>query len=140
MSERLIVEFYEEGKRDKPVATVLAYHGGQDPEAAAFTLAAFFSALKTLEQPRFNDAQVLAARFVSWQGFECRLSAKPFDFIDVGIINDSKEYEGYLIARVHAHSVRPHVEFVKDSFCAANELSTASIILGQSYVDRMETP
>jgi len=133
LSERLIVEFYEfNGSR--PVATVLAYYGGHYPESAALTLAAFLGELKELLNPSFDNPRLLAARFISWQGSLHRDGDKYFDFSGVEVIESSEGYDAYLVARVHAHSLVPHIEFVKDDYCTTQELQRAALILNQSHV------
>jgi hypothetical protein len=132
MSEPLIVEFYQSEEANAPEAIVLAGYGGDGPERGAGTLAAFFASVKSSQEPRFDDANLLAARFVCWHAHEYRWGNQPVDFRHVRLIPTSSEFEHYLIARVFAHSNGPKVKFVSDSDLSMDEISVAANLLRQS--------
>jgi len=128
MSERLIVEFYDSADAPKPLVTVLAYYGGEEPEAAAYTIAAFLDQIRSLEDARLNELGILAARFIYWLGYECRRSEAACDFDGVEIIHDSSRYQHYLIAQVYSSPSGPQVKFVNDSLNTSEEYATAAAI------------
>lgn len=132
MSDKLTVEFYGPEDSAKPVACVLACHGGDNPSSAATTLADFFDSVSALAEPRFDDAGVLAARFVVWQTAQ-EANANSFDFYGVALVPFQTSY-GYQTARVYACESRPYVHFVNDEWTTPQELMEASIILGQDSV------
>lgn len=132
MSERLIVEFYEAAERPMPVASVLCFHGGDDAESAAYTLAAFIGHVRQLAQPQFDNAGLLAARFISWRGYEDRNSEKIADFADVVLIPTLERPDYYLVAKVIANAERPKVQFLRDSALHDHELQAAAAVLGQA--------
>lgn len=128
MSERLIVEFYDSTDAPKPLVTVLAYYGGENPEAAAYTIAAFFDQIHSLEDARLDELGILAARFVYWLGYECRRSEAVCDFNGVEIIHDASRYQYYLIARIYSNPSGPQVKFVNDSLNTSEEYAAAEAI------------
>lgn len=129
MSERLIVEFYGPSSKAKPLVSVLAYYGGQEPDAAAWTIAAFFDQVRSLNNTRLDDAGVLAARFIAWLGNECSDGGGICDFDGVEIIRSSKGYRDYLIARVYVDRSGPRLEFVDDGRNLPKEFTAAEVIL-----------
>ena len=132
MSDKLIVEFYAAHDLATPAACVFAFHGGDNPSSAATTLADFFDALASLSDPRYNDASVLAARFVVWEA--CKSSeSNRLDFNDVSITPFQEDY-GYQVARVYTDDDRPYVHCVTDQWTTDGELLEAAIILGQPDV------
>ncbi len=91
MSDKLVIEFIGEDKQT--VAVVFAYHGGDNPAAAALTIADFLNQVEKLDEPRFDDAGLLAARFVVWQS-SISNGAGELAFLDVSLISRAEEY-GY---------------------------------------------
>jgi len=132
MSDKLVVEFYDSKNSTAPVACVLACHGGDNPSSAATTLSDFFADISHLAESRFDDASVLAARFVVWESGKGS-SYRSFDFTDVGIMPFQETY-GYQIARVYACGDLPYVHFVRDEWTSEQELVEAAIILRQDTV------
>ncbi len=132
MSDKLIVEFYSRDQLEKPKASILASHGGDNPSSAATTLKDFFDEVSSLRDPRFNDISVLAARFVVWESSKSAADGS-LDFIDVAIL-DIDGPNPYQTARVYEHNTRPYVHFVTDEFTSAQELIDAALILGQETV------
>ena len=128
MSDKLVVEFYDLSNSGAPTACVLACHGGDNPSQAATTLTDFLMAVAGISEPRFEDAGLLAARFVAWEGQ--RGSRKTsFDFLDVSIIPPNQAH-GYQVARVYAGSgPYPRVEFVPDQYTTAQEDEEALAIM-----------
>ena len=133
MSERLIVEFYDSRGGAKPLISVLAYYGGDEPEAAAYTLVAFFSLIACLKDPRFDEPGILAARFIHWMGHECIRSEALCDFDGVEIIRDSSRYTDYLTARVYPRPSGPLVKFVDDSRNTPEEFRVAEAIANRTW-------
>jgi len=128
MSDKLVVEFYDLSGSENPTACVLACHGGDNPPQAATTLTDFFAALADISEPRLEDAGLLAARFVAWEG-ERGSNKRSFDFSDVSIIPPNQAH-GYQIARVYVgNGMYPRVEFVTDRYTTAQEEEEASAIL-----------
>ncbi|HEY0309407.1 MAG TPA: hypothetical protein VGB94_14690 [Acidobacteriaceae bacterium] len=130
MSEKLILEFYGSDISQQPVACILARWGGDNPSSAATTLADFFSAIRNLSNPRFEDAGLLAARFVSWQG-QKDSGEQSYDFIDVCLIRTQEAYD-YQVVRIYTDGeFCPRVEFVQDQYTIKEELEQAAIIMGE---------
>jgi hypothetical protein len=128
MSSKLVVEFYDMTSRDQAIASVLAFHGGDDPQSAALTLATLLSQVPR----RTLDAGELAARFIIWQqSLE-------------GILNDNdrpaailvkqKDSYGYQLARVHVSESGPVVSIVLDEYTKDEEMRTAEAILEMSPI------
>jgi len=134
MSDKLIVEFYAAYDLVTPTGCVLTCHGGDNPSSAATTLADFFDALAVLKDPRYEDAAVLAARFVFWEAGKS-LESQPLDFDDVSLIPFQKDY-GYQVARVYANNHRPYVHCVTDQWTTDQELFEAAILLRQPDAGR----
>jgi len=132
MSDKLIVEFYSHEDSATPVACVLACHGGDNPSSAATTLADFFDSVSALAEPRFDDAGVLAARFVVWQALQ-EADRNSLDFYGVTLVPFQKS-NGCQTMRVYANERRPHVHCVHDEWTTPKELVEASIILRQDSV------
>jgi hypothetical protein len=135
MSDKLVVEFAGEDKQI--IAVVFALHGGDNPPAAALTIADFLNQIAKLDEPRFNDAGLLAARFVVWQS---GISKGPGElaFHDVVLIPRADDY-GYQLARVYAQDDRPYVHIVRDKYSTWDELTDAATLLGQRNVDEPTT-
>lgn len=96
MSDKLVVEFYDLSNSGAPTACVLACHGGDNPSQAATTLTDFLMAVAGISEPRFEDAGLLAARFVAWEGQ--RGSRKTsFDFF--GCLDHSTQSSSWLSSR-----------------------------------------
>ncbi len=131
MSDKLVVEFVGEDKQT--VAVVFALHGGDNPPAAALTIADFLNRVAKLDEPRFDDAGLLAARFVVWQSGISK-GAGELAFLDVVLIPRTESY-GYQLARVHALPDRPYIHIVRDRYSTADEMYEAAILLGQPNVD-----
>lgn len=131
MSDKLVVEFVGEDK--DVVAVVFALHGGDNPPAAALTIADFLNQVAKLDEPRFDDAGLLAARFVVWQSGISK-GAGDLTFLDVVLISRADSY-GYQLARVYAQDDRPYVHIVRDQYSTPDEMYEAAILLGQSSVD-----
>jgi len=130
MSEKLILEFYGSDTSQEPVACILAHWGGDNPSSAATTLADFFSAIRNLSNPRFEDAGLLAARFVSWQG-QKDSGEQSYDFIDVCLIRTQEAYD-YQVVRIYTDGeFCPRVEFVQDQYATKEELEQAAMIMGE---------
>jgi hypothetical protein len=132
MSDKLIIEFYSSDDATMPVACVLASHGGDNPSSAATTLSDFFEALSCSDDARFDDAGLLAARFVAWKGLQGS-SSLPFDFIDVSLVPFEQNY-GCQVARVYARSGEPDVQFVRDEWTTDREMVEAAMILGHGVL------
>lgn len=132
MSDRLIIEFYSRVNSEQPVATVLALFGGDNPLSAATTLSDFFTRVSKLSRPRFDDAGLLAARFISWEGSKSA-GADSLDFIDV-VLQERVNVHGYQTARVYAQELRPYVHLVIDDYTACEELADAADVLSQRSV------
>jgi len=132
MSDKLVVEFYGLEDAAIPVACVLACHGGDNPSSAATTLADFLDSVTTLSEPRFDDAGVLAARFVVWQAAQ-EADHDSLDFYGVALVPFQISH-GYQTARVYADKRRPYVHCVSDEWTTSQELMEASIILRQDSV------
>jgi hypothetical protein len=137
MSDKLVVEFYCSEDSVQPVACVLACHGGDNPSSAATTLADFFDKLALLPESRFDDAALLAARFIVWESSK-GAGSNPLDFCDVAL-HTFRESAGYQIARVYARGDRPYVHCVRDEWSSEQELIEAALILRQPNVDPLET-
>ena len=136
MSEKLIVEFYEQTSTS-PVATVLSIHGGDNPVSAALTLCDFLNQISKLDRSDFNDAGLLAARFIIWHATHVD-GPRGLEISDVMLIQNAKDY-GYQTARVHALQERPYVEIVEDQYSTAEELESAAFLLRQSNVGCLST-
>ena len=133
MSDKLVVEFYCPEDLTQPLACVLACHGGDNPSSAATTLADFFDKISSIPESRFDDAGLLAARFIAWEGSKGTGSGK-FDFIDVALLPFEERY-GYQTVRVYASDERPYVHCVRDESTTQQEMHEAAIILRQANVD-----
>lgn len=127
MSERLVIEFYDSSPATIPVATILAFHGGEDPPSAALTIVDFLGRISELDDPRLADAGVLAARFIAWMGAQSK-GPHGFEFSDVALIHHAKEYN-YQTARVYAREPRPYVRMVQDKYSTSEELGSAAELL-----------
>src|SRR5438105_3204114 len=99
MSDKLIVEFYGTEDSAMPVACVLACHGGDNPSSAATTLTDFFDSVSVVPEPRFDDAGVLAARFVVWQSAQ-EADRGSLDFYGVVLVPFQTNSD-YQTVRVH---------------------------------------
>ncbi|HEU4981959.1 MAG TPA: hypothetical protein VFT88_04695 [Acidobacteriaceae bacterium] len=115
--------------RTQPLVSVLAYYGGQEPDAAAWTIAAFFEHVRSLRNNCLDDAGILAARFIAWLGHECRDSEVLCDFDGVEIIRNSERYRDYLTARIYFDRSGAHAKFVEDGTTSAEECFAAEAIL-----------
>lgn len=128
MSDKLVVEFYDSSGSDTPIACVLACHGGDNPPQAATTLTDFFTAIAGVLDPRFEDAGLLAARFVAWEG-QRGSGRRSFDFLDVAIIPPHQAH-GYQVARVYAgRESHPRLELVRDQYTTTQEMEEAMAII-----------
>jgi len=136
MSDKLIVEFYNANEPEVPIACVLACHGGDNPSSAATTLADFFDSVSALPEPRFNDAGVLAARFVVWQALQ-EADRDSLDFNGLALV-PFQTSNVYQTARVYAGKHRPYVHCVSDRWTTRQELREASIILRQTSIGPLE--
>jgi hypothetical protein len=132
MSDKLIVEFYSSEDSATPVACVLASHGGDNPSSAATTLADFFDSVSALAEPRFDDAGILAARFVVWQAVQ-EADRNSLDFYGVTLV-PFQTSNGCQTMRVYVNERRPYVHCVSDEWTTPQELREASIILRQGSV------
>jgi hypothetical protein len=129
VSDKLVVEFYDSVDTNVPTACVLAYYGGDNPSQAATTLTDFFTALSGIPDPRFDDAGLLAARFVAWEG-QRYSTENPFDFLAVTIIPPHQSH-GCQVARIYAgRSSHPRIEFVRDQYTTTEEIEEAKVIIG----------
>ncbi len=136
MSERLVVEFYESLSSSEALCAVLAFHGGNNPVSAALTITDFFNQVSRFDDPRFDNASILAARFVAWQGAQGRRKTN-FDFSDVAIIQPQDSYN-YQSVRIYAQAERPFVHIVMDQYATPDELLEAAAWLQQPHVNRSE--
>lgn len=126
MSDKLVVEFYDR-LSPTPVATVLTLHGGDNPASAALTLCDFIGQVRVLQEPRFEDAGVLAARFIIWQTASVG-GEKDIEPYEVTLIHPAIEY-GYQLARVYANEGRPSIEIVRDQYTTPEEMTSAETLL-----------
>ena len=126
MSDKLVVEFYDQFL-PTPVATVLSLHGGDNPASAALTLCDFLGQIQKLEKPRFEDAGVLAARFIIWHSTHVG-GKRGLEVYDAALIHQATDY-GYQLARVYATEDRPSVEIVQDRYTTTEEWESAEIYL-----------
>jgi hypothetical protein len=139
MSDKLIVEFYCANEPEVPVACVLACHGGDNPSSAATTLSDFFDSVSAASEPRYDDAGVLAARFVVWQAVQEQENDRDsLEFNGVVLIPFQTSH-GYQTVRVYACKHRPYVHCVEDEWTTCRELIEASIILRQDNMGPFES-
>ena len=95
MSDILITEFY--GDATKPLASVLAWHAGDNPVSASLTLATFLMGLGDEISRRHMDAGELASRFlVSQSRYDLE---KQLHVLDAVLIPPTLEYGYQLGAR-----------------------------------------
>jgi len=127
MSDKLVIEFYESFSLD-PVATILSTYGGDNPISAAFTLRDFLGQVQELEDPRFGDAGVLAARFIVWHSTHSA-GTQGLEGYDAALIHKEADY-GYQLARVFAGPDGASVEIVQDQYTTPEEWESAKIVLG----------
>jgi hypothetical protein len=137
MSDKLIVEFYSFEHPELPIACVLACHGGDNPSSAATTLADFFDSVSALSEPRFDDAGLLATRFIVWQAAQ-ESERDSLDFSGVALVPFELS-NGYQTVRVYAGNRRPYVHCVNDEWTTRRELVEAAIILRQDSVRSLES-
>jgi hypothetical protein len=123
MSSKLVVEFYDVASHHQAVATVLAFHGGDNPESAALTLVTLLSQVPR----RPIDAGALAARFIIWQqSLESQLSDQS---CPSAILMKQKVSYGYQLARIHMDESGPLISIVRDDYTKDEEMEAAESIL-----------
>ena len=127
MSDKLVLEFYDRRSTPEPVVTVMALHGGDNPESAAETLADFFLQVGDLPELNWEDAGSLAARFIALQ------QGIRYGFSELGILSafpiGHQPTYGRQLVRVFGSKRGPIVEFVPDGYTKPEELAVAKHIL-----------
>jgi hypothetical protein len=132
VSDKLVVEFYSQDSPAEPLASILATFGGDNPSSAATTLCDFFDRISTLREPRFDDASVLAARFIVWESSKSGGGGQ-LEFTHVSLLRGGGP-SPYQTVRVYEREGRPYVHCVIDKYTTANELQEAAFILRQDSV------
>jgi len=127
VSDKLVLEFFERPSTSEPVVTVMAFHGGDNPESAAETLADFFLQVDDLPELNWEDAGALAARFIALQ------QGIRYGFSELGLLSavpiKRQPKYGHQLVRVFGGKRGPIVEFVADAYTKPEELAVAKYIL-----------
>ena len=127
MSDKLVLEFYDRRSTPEPVVTVMALHGGDNPESAAETLADFFLQVGDLPELNWEDAGSLAARFIAFQ------QGIRYGFSELGVLSavpiKRQPTYGHQLVRVFGGKRGPIVEFVPDAYTNPGELAVGKYIL-----------
>lgn len=121
MSDKLVVEFFQEDKPSNPAAVVLSVHGGDNPASASLTISDFLGAIRANSQGQIFDAHRLASQFIVWNSREdsaCPNLSKP----EAELIPVSDDY-GYQTVRVFACEKQIRVEIVRDEFTTDEEMA-----------------
>jgi hypothetical protein len=126
MSEKMIIEFYE-SMEHSPIAVVLVHHCGEDPAAAALTVAGFVASVKDAKKSDWIDAGDLVSRFVLW---EADLSGTSISSPHIGtsFLPYASQYP-YQLVRLRATNGAVGVEIVLDEYSTEAELEEATTIL-----------
>jgi hypothetical protein len=127
LSSKLVVEFYESGNDIQPVAAVLAFHGGDEPEPAAITMADFVCQVRMPATSPQASAYELATRFIIWQQtLEGALLAErgPAAIL----VNPNQPYACQR-ARLYSDVDEICVEIIPDEFTTTEELDSAELML-----------
>jgi hypothetical protein len=127
MSSKLIIEFYDGTSSSEPVAVLLAFHGGEEPEAAALTVSAFLTQIREPPNADETDARELATRFIDWQ------QSMEGDLVDgkcpaAILINPEHSY-GYQLAIIYVDNSGVSADIVADEYTTTEEMDSAEAIL-----------
>ena|ERR1700739_294075 len=121
MSDKLVVEFYNEDNEPGPIAAIMSLHGGDNPASASLTISDFIAAVYASGASKGCDAYALASRFILWSGTRNQPDARCAS-LEAELIPINKSYH-YQTARVFSGSERIRVELVPDRFTTRKELA-----------------
>lgn len=118
MSDKLVVEFYQEDSPSSAQFAVMSLHGGDNPVTASLTIADFIAhsrGFSSAQKP--CDSYGLASRFIIWNAVRYPDAPTP----EAELIEVSERY-GYQTARIFSSGEQIRVELVRDEFTIEAEI------------------
>jgi len=126
MATKMIFEFYRMAELT-PVAVILVFNCGEDPAAAALTVAGFIASVKEAIGTDSLEVGSLVSRFVLWEA-EMSGSSISTRHIGTSFMEFAPKYV-YQLVRLRVIGGSVHVEIVADQYSSEEELEEAAVIL-----------